>query len=149
MAILDRMDAALARLAERNRAPKAFYLGPSDWAEFEAAADLTATVTLPWGNNPVQMRTDPAFKDVPVRQSKSTTTDGSNLYDLYGYGHPLAIVPGREPRPMPANRTADQVAAALDALSRTRALTDGESIALEQALKGRVSRREAIRLGIA
>lgn len=156
MTILERMDRALLDLAERwggRRAPKAFYLGPADWDEFEKLADLACTVTLPFGNNPPQMRTDPAFKDVPVRQSKAVGEHSSRLYDHASYGHPLwrkddPAAPPRTTSPPPL--LADQLVEKLDAISRTRALTEPESVALEHALKGRVviSQREAIRLGL-
>lgn len=150
MTITDRMSAALDRLTERwagRRFPKAFYLGPADWAEFVEIAD-GQTVTIPFGNNPVKERTDPAFNQIPVRQSKGE--GASRLYDHCSYGHPLIDAAGkpvkRDVPPVPAEAVFD----ALDKLSRTRALTDAESLVLEQAMAGRVviSRREAIRLGV-
>lgn len=150
--VLDRMTAALASLTERwggRRAPKAFYLSPADWAEFTATDH--PTVSVMWGNNPPKLRADPAFNGVPVRQTKSVGEVASRLYDHASYGHTLPPSAGRvkqtrSPPPLPA----DQVFAALDALSRTRALTDRESLALEAAMKGKVllSQREAVRLGL-
>lgn len=86
--IWQRMEAALVAINRTHRRPKAFYLGPADWAAFIAAADARDTVTLPWGNNPVQQRTDPAFNGLPVRKSKSDT-EVSRLYDHVGVGREI------------------------------------------------------------
>lgn len=148
--VVDRMAQALADLGQRwrgKRIPKAFYLSTGDWAEFTAVE--RPTVETIFGNNPPKLRTDPAFAGVPVRPSKSTGETASRLYDHASYGHTLPPIPGCSvpPRPVPP-LPAEQVFAALDILSRSRALTDRESEALEAAMKGRVilTRREAVRL---
>jgi hypothetical protein len=81
-----RMELALAKLAEQwgSRRPKAFYLNEADWDEFMAKARETCVV--PFGNNPVEQREDPAFKDIPVRQS---TAKQSRLYDHTTTGRPI------------------------------------------------------------
>lgn len=153
VSLSERMEAALSNLEERwrgRRQAKAFYLSEADWAEFISVE--RPTVQTMFGNNPPTLRTDPAFNGVPVRQSKSSGEATSRLYDHASYGHPLPPDPRRPPssRNVPA-LPADRVFSALDALSRTRALTDRESLVLEAAMKGRVilNRREAIRLRLA
>lgn len=95
MTIEERMDAALAKLAEhwsRRRTPKAFYLAPDDWDEFSAKARETAR--FQWGNNPPKWRTDPVFRDVPVRPSKDpdfgmAKRTTSRLYDNTSTGRSI------------------------------------------------------------
>lgn len=70
-----------------KRRPKAFYLGPADWEDFEAMA--REKVTVPWGNNPPVMREEPAFNGVPVRPSQNVPPHQSRLYDHTGTAHPL------------------------------------------------------------
>lgn len=150
--ILDCMAEALAKLATRwpKRSPKAFYLGPDDWTDFIVSAEVHATVRVPFGNNPTVWRTELAFNGVPVRESKNVPPRQSRLYDDATIGHPIRPMPKRKADNGPADIPADQVLDALDRISRTRALTDHESLALEAALKGRVilSKRNAARLGI-
>lgn len=151
--ILDCMADALATLKKRwpTRKPKAFYLGPDDWADFMASASERATVRVAFGNNPRVWRDEPAFNDVPVRESRNVPPRQSRLYDDTTTGHPIRPVPSKKQRDLErSDIPADQVFAALDQISRTRALTEHESIALEAAMNGRVilTKRDAARLGI-
>lgn len=85
-----RMDEALDRLRSRwpKRRPKAFYLGPGDWEAFMATDP--PTIRTMWGNNPPQPRTDPAFREIPVRQSTAKGLPGaSRLYDNTTCGRPI------------------------------------------------------------
>lgn len=78
--ILDRMETALADLDRRwagKRRPKAFYLLADDWAAFMATDP--PTVQTMFGNNPPTLVTDPAFREIPVRESTGRTA--SRLYD--------------------------------------------------------------------
>lgn len=149
--VIDRMTAALADLAWRwrgKRMPKAFYLTASDWAAFEATNPPSGR--FPFGNNPTIWRDEPTLQGVPVRISKAPE---SRLYDHTTTGRPIPRDLNAPPRPKVATEfdvPAEQVFSALDAISRTRALTDRESEALEAAMHGKVTltRREAIRLRI-
>jgi hypothetical protein len=79
MTLEDRMDAAMADLERRwkgKRRPKAFYLTQEDFDAFMATDPPTVETTF--GNNPPQRWTEPAYRDVPVRLTKSRT---SRLYD--------------------------------------------------------------------
>lgn len=81
MTILERLDRALAELEAHwtgRRKPKAFYLSPADWAEWRAATSNPPIVRVPFGNNPTVWRDEPAYRDVPVRESRSSQ---SRLYD--------------------------------------------------------------------
>lgn len=150
MSVSDRMAAALDDLGQRwkgRRFPKAFYLSQADWAEFTSVE--RPTVETVWGNNPPQPRTDPSFNNVPVRPSKSAGDYSSRLYDHSGYGFALPVDSTKRPTlKVVPELPADQVFSALDALSRTRALSDRESDALEAAMRGVVilTQREALRL---
>jgi hypothetical protein len=87
------MDAALATLSRHwtgRRLPKAFYLNEEDWAEFMATGPAER-VTGPWGNNPPVMVTDPGFRGVAVRSSKSPK---SRLYDETTSGRELPAKEG-------------------------------------------------------
>lgn len=94
---------------------------------------------------------EPSLEGVPVRASKNVHPRNSKLYDHTTTGRPI---PGSYRAPNPQNERADlqpeRVFEALDKLSRTRALTNHESEALEAAMDGRViiTKREAARLGI-
>ena len=150
MTILDRLAASLRGLDERwngRRIAKAFYLRAADFEEFLATDP--PTVETVWGNNPPKERVEPAFEGVPVRPSKG---DANRLYDHTSSGHTVPIDPANPPPPreVRADIPADKVFAALDAISRIRALSESESRALEAAMKGKVvlSTREAVRLGI-
>jgi hypothetical protein len=79
MTLEDRMDAAMADLERRwkgKRRPKAFYLTQEDFDAFMATDPPTVETTF--GNNPPQRWTEPAYRGVPVRLTKSRT---SRLYD--------------------------------------------------------------------
>ena len=92
-AILDRLRAALLDLNTRSngkRRPKAFYLSPSDWTEFQATTDGAAVCTS-FGNNPRVWRDDAAFGGIPVRQSKSLK---SRLYDHTSVGRVVVSIGG-------------------------------------------------------
>lgn len=150
-AICERMDGALADLSARyhgKRLPKAFYLNADDWAAFQATnPPMIETV---WGNNPPQHLTEPAFEGIPVRETESPH---SRLYDHTKAGRSMPVDPHALPAPkrrLEFDIPADAVFSVLDKLSRTRALTNRESLALAAAMKGRVllSRREAARLGV-
>lgn len=151
---LEAMAEALVRLAEHwtgQRRPKVFYLGPDDWADFMATDPPTVMTTF--RNEPQDA---PSFDGVPVRQSFNVPPRQSRLYDNTGTGRLIRPDPPREgkfpgPRfPDRADIPAGEVLDALDKLSRTRALTDHESLALEAAMKGRciLTKRDAARLGI-
>lgn len=151
--ILDRMAAALADLAERwngKRRPKAFYLGPDDWADF--IATRPPTISTIRNREPA---VEPGFENVPVRASKNVPPRQSRIYDHSGAGRPIPVDPSVTPAPrrpalVSSDVSADEVFAALDAISRTRALTESESEALEAAMHGRITltTRDAARLGI-
>jgi hypothetical protein len=82
-----RMTEALAVLLAKyrgHRIPKAFYLGPDDYADFMATDPPTGE--FPWGNNPTKTVVEPAFERVPVRLSKNVPPRQSRLYDHCGYG---------------------------------------------------------------
>lgn len=147
MTITERMDAALSSLEQHwkgRRSPKAFYLAPDDWAEFMETDP--PVIRTPFGNNPQTWVDDPAFRNVPVRASK-TLSQTSRLYDHCGYGRYL---PGCQPTTRtPSDIDHAAVEAALDQLSRTRALTEQESCLLERAIKRQpISKRECVRLGV-
>lgn len=150
MTILERMAAsleALDRTFDGRRKAKAFYLNALDFDRFEATNPPIET--FPFGNNPPEQRDEPAFRGLPVRLSRAAV---SRLYDWTTTGRPIPV---DETDPVVSTKglsdiPADEIEAALDAISRTRALTEIESIALEAAMKGRVvlSKRDAARLGI-
>lgn len=146
MTITERMEAALGQL-NRNwpkRAAKAFYLGPDDYEEFMATnpPEIATTFNL-------QPALEPGFKEVPVRPSKNVGPRQSRLYDHASCGH---MIPGSEKSGQ--RQRLDEidfaaVEAALDKISRTRALTDEESYLLERAIKRQpISVRECARLGV-
>lgn len=147
--IVDRMDKALAALDlayHGKRKPKAFYLGPADWLDFEATdpGDVVAIFNH-------EERTEPGYRGVAVRASKNVAPHQSSLYDETGHGRPLPPFDGKRPERSPrSDIPAEDVFAALDTISRTRALSETESRALEAAMKGRVviSKRDAARMGI-
>lgn len=151
--ILERMTEALRDLEKRwrgRRTPKAFYLGPDDWTDFLATDPPSIETTF--NREPA---VEPGFENVPVRASRNVPARQSRLYDSTTTGYLLPRTPKYPRRKLPAPpERADispaEVEAALDAISRTRALTDSESDALEAAIKGRVilTKRDAARLGI-
>lgn len=88
MNVLQRIDAAVAALADQwqgRRVPKAVYLRPDDWAEFQQLHDGT-TAEFPFGNNPPRMVTDAVHAGLPVRPSKG---QASRLYDHTHSGRAL------------------------------------------------------------
>ena len=80
-AIIIRMAAALRLL---KRAPKAFYLGPEDWADFIATSPPTIRARRGdiWSD-------EPSFERIPVRASVNVAPRQSRLYDNCGYGRSL------------------------------------------------------------
>lgn len=143
--ITDQMSDALHSLEQRwrgKRRPKAFYLGPDEYAAFMATDP--PTIETVWGNNPPKDRIEPSFRNLPVREAKGLEC---RLYDHCSYGHPFGAK--RDPEAM-SDIPVDKVFDALDRISRTRALTNKESLALEAAMKGKVvlTKRDAARLGI-
>lgn len=81
-AIIERMDVGLAKLQEKHgarRRPKAFYLGPADWADFSATDPPTKR--FPRGNNPTVWGSEPTYEGLPVRASKNVPDRQSKLYD--------------------------------------------------------------------
>lgn len=82
--VLDRMAEALRQLAAGPRRPKAFYLGPEDWADF-IAGDPPRINAL-FNGKPCEQ---PGFQSVPVRPSKNVPPRQSRLYDHTGAGRML------------------------------------------------------------
>lgn len=77
------MNEALGDLERRwsgRRKPKAFYLGPADWADFMATKPPMIDAEL--NGWPVS---EPGLGDVPVRASKNVAPRSSRLYDARGY----------------------------------------------------------------
>ncbi len=150
--ILDCMAEGLDDLAGKfkgKRQPKAFYLGPDDWADFMATNPPTISTTFK-----CEPALEPGFRDIPVRQSLNVPPRQSRLYDSTSTGRPIRPAVKRDPNRIILPELADiepaVVFAALDQISRARALTEHESLALEAVMKGRViiTKREAARLGI-
>lgn len=81
--VTERMESAIGQLAARYpaRSPKAFYLGPDDWADFLATDPPMIDTT--WNCLPARER---AFNDVPVRRAKNVAPRQSRLYDNTGVG---------------------------------------------------------------
>jgi hypothetical protein len=86
MHIIERMQAALNGLAFRfpNRGPKAFYLGPDDWADF--VMTNPPTINSVWNGQPAM---ELAYDDVPVRRSQNVAGRSSKLYCAAGVGRQL------------------------------------------------------------
>lgn len=87
MSVVQRMGAALDRLEKQwsgRRRPKAFYLIADDWREFTATNP--PTIRTMFGNNPPRERIDPAFRNIPVRES---TGKASRLYDNTSTGRDI------------------------------------------------------------
>lgn len=81
------MAEGLRLLEERwngRRRPKAFYLVPADYSAFTATKPPKVRTT--WCNNPPLERIDPAFREIPVRESKGKK---SKLYDHTSTGRAI------------------------------------------------------------
>lgn len=130
MTILDRIDAALDKMAEEEMAVRAIYLDQPDMKAFNRAFSKHYGSKV-WS---------PFYREHPVRLGKH-----SMIYSTEG----VATVVKKTTR---TNRPRTSCAAAitrLDAISRTRALTLEESLTLERAIKHqRITLRDAARLGI-
>jgi hypothetical protein len=85
--IRERMAEAQAKMIASKRFPKAYYLTTADMAEFMATDP--PTITVPWGNNPVKLRDDPAFDGVPVRETTANGEGQSRLYNTRGSSRAL------------------------------------------------------------